>query len=196
MPPTSPEQASARPPHPLAGSLIAALGGAAARVVDFAAGSGRNARALREAGLTVLAVDDGAATRHAGSALGNGPYRALLSTHGFLHGTPASLAATLDLVADALEPGGLLFATFGSTEDARFGTGTELEPFVYAPDDGDERGVPHIFFDADRLRELLERHFAVDLMEERDADETAGAWAHREKPLSGSVHWFVQARKR
>jgi hypothetical protein len=62
--------------------------------------------------------------------------------------------------------------------------------------EGDERGVPHAFFDETRLRELLDEWFVLETVEDRDADETAGDWAHREIPLRSSAHWFVRARKR
>jgi SAM-dependent methyltransferase len=196
MPPTSPEHDSARPPHPLARKLIAALGGTGARVVDLASGSGRNTRALRAAGLDVLSIDDAAAASLTGPTLSGGPYRAIVSTHGLLHGTPASIGALVATIARSLEPGGLLFATFGSIRDARSGSGEEIEPFVYAPLDGDERGVPHAFFDERRLRDLIEPVFVTESIEEWNADAIAGSWAHARKPLEGSVHWFVQARAR
>jgi hypothetical protein len=194
MPPTSPEHGSARPPHPLAVRLIQALGAAPARVIDVATGSGRNARALRAAGFEVVAIGDGDATPQ---RLAAEPRRfaAAISTHGLLHGTPASIGALLHAVAERLEPGGLLHATFGSTRDARCGQGTAIEPYVYAPADGDERGVPHAFYDEPRLRALLEATFDLDRIEERDAGESAGAWAHA-RPLERAVHWFVEARKR
>ena len=66
MPPTSPEQASVRPPHPLAARLIAAHGGASVRAIDLATGSGRNARALQDAGIDVLAIGDAEAASAGG----------------------------------------------------------------------------------------------------------------------------------
>jgi hypothetical protein len=180
MPPTSPEHASARPPHPLAVELIAVLGVGGARVIDFASGSGRNARALRAAGFERT----------------SGRFAAALSTHGLLHGTLEVIGAAIEAIAAKLEPGGRLFATFGSVRDARFARGLEIERFVYAPLDGDERGVAHAFFDEPRLRALLEGRFLLESVEVRNADEIAGDWAHSEKPLRSSAHWFVRARKR
>lgn len=195
MPPTSPEHASVRPPHPLAVELIAVLGAVEARVIDVASGSRRNARALRAAGFEVVEIGDAAATA-ATIERAEGSFAAALSTHGLLHGTLQSIGAAVEAIAAKLEPGGRLFATFGSVRDARFARGVEIERFVYAPVDGDERGVAHAFFDESRLRALLEGRFALDVVEERNADETAGDWAHREKPLRSSAHWFVHARKR
>lgn len=195
MPPTSPEHASARPPHPLAVELIAVLGVGGARVIDFASGSGRNARALRTAGFEVAEIGDADAT--AATIEGaSGSFAAALSTHGLLHGTLEVIEAAVEAIAAKLAPGGRLFATFGSVRDARFEQGLEIQRFVYAPLDGDERGIAHAFFDESRLRALLEGRFALESVEERNADEVAGDWAHREKPLRNSAHWFVHARKR
>jgi hypothetical protein len=194
MPPTSPEHDSARPPHPLAERLARSLG-AGSRVIDFAAGRGRNARALRAAGLDVLAIEDAAATPE-GLRAARGSYAAVLSTHGLLHGTPASIGGLLAALAARLQPGGRLYATFGSTRDARFGAGVGIEPFVFAPEEGDERGVPHAFFDEGRLRRLLDPWFAIETMDERGADDIAGSWAHPNRPLERSVHWLVVAARR
>lgn len=195
MPPTSPEHASVRPPHPLAVELIAVLGAGGTRVIDFASGSGRNARALRAAGFEVAEIGDADATALTIERT-SGRFAAALSTHGLLHGTVEVIGALVEAIAAKLEPRGRLFATFGSVRDARFAQGLEIQRFVYAPLDGDERGVAHAFFDEPRLRALLEGRFALESVEERNADEIAGDWAHREKPLQSSAHWFVHARKR
>ena len=184
-------------PHPLAERLIERLQpGAPARILDFASGSGRNAGAIRSAGFEVLAVDDGTAASDAPLAGVAPGFAAAISTHGLLHGTPARIAAALRAIGDRLVPGGLLFATFGSTRDARFGEGTRIADFTYAPADGDERGVAHAYFDRERLHTLLEPSFEIESLEERGVDEIAGAWAHLERPLAGAAHWFAIARKR
>ncbi|MGB6987099.1 MAG: hypothetical protein WBD74_14095 [Candidatus Aquilonibacter sp.] len=184
MTPESPE-AVHRPPHPLALELIERLRARpGAQILEIGAGSGRNTRALEAAGFRVYAPPAG------------GPCAAALTTHALLHGTPESLGRALATIADALEPAAPLFGTFGSTEDARYGIGTNLEPYVYAAEDGDERGVVHAYFDAARLRELLAPHFAIESMHEVKVDEIAGKWAHATTPLRGAVHWFVVATKR
>jgi hypothetical protein len=183
MEPDSPE-AVHRPPHPLALALIERLRDRpGARVLEIGAGSGRNTRALVAAGLKV------------GSAPEGGPYAAGLTTHALLHGTPASLAGELASIAGALEHDAPLFATFGSTRDARYQTGTLLEPYVYAQDEGDERGVAHAYFDATRLRTLLEPYFAIESMREVVVDDIAGRWAHPTSALQDAVHWFVIAKR-
>ena len=184
MCPDSPELVP-RPPHPLALALIERLRerpGAA--VLEVGAGSGRNTRALRAAGFEVCALP---AQR---------PCAAALTTHALLHGTPASIGAQLDRIAAALEPGAPLFATFASVRDARYGTGEQLEPHVFAAATGDEAGVAHSYFDEARLIVLLSHRFAIESMHEMPVDDVAGTWAHQLQPLRGAMHWFVIAVRR
>jgi hypothetical protein len=165
-------------------------------VIDLATGSGRNALALRKAGFEVTAIDDAASVVTASLTSTPGPYAAVLSTHGLLHGSPTSITELVSAIAAVLEPGGFFYATFGSVRDERFGQGIAIEPFVFAPSDGDERGVSHLFFDETRLRSLLHERFDIQYLRERDADVAGGSWAHAEMPAERSVHWFAQARKR
>jgi SAM-dependent methyltransferase len=182
-------------PHPLAERLIERLqAGPETRILDFGTGSGRNGEALRRAGFDVTAIDDAAVDEPLPeSAVG---CRAAISTHGLLHGTPAAIAARVDAIADVLADGGVLFATFGSVRDARFGHGERIDDATFAPIEGDERGVPHAFFDRERIGALLETRFEVESLEETGVDRIAGAWAHRDRPLQAAVHWFAIARKR
>lgn len=183
--------------HPLAQHLIECLReGGPYRALDFASGRGRNAAALRRAGLTVVEIDDAAAASDEPLKEMNERVAAVLSTHGLLHGTAPAIAARIRAIAAVLEAGGLLCATFGSSRDARFGQGERIAGSTYAPTDGDELGVAHTFFSADELHALLDAEFAFESMTEHAVDEVAGAWAHRERPLTRAVHWFVVARKR
>src|SRR5579863_5306025 len=125
MTPDSPPP-TPRPPHPLTLALIARLrrtGGGS--VLEIGPGSGRNTRALEAGGLTVVGLE----APHADGAL---------STHALLHGTSREVAALLREIGDRLSPGAPLFATFGSVRDSRFAAGRMVEPFVYAPEGGDE----------------------------------------------------------
>ena len=184
-------------PHPLAAALIERLqsrpGG---RVLDFAAGRGRNGEALRRAGFDVVTIGDDDASSGATLANGRERFAAVISTHGFLHGTPDAIAARVRSIAESLDGGGLLYATFGSTHDTRFGRGKRIDDSTFAPLDGDERGVAHVYFDRAQLRALLEPYFEVESLHERGVDEVAGSWAHRERPLRGAVHWVAIAHKR
>lgn len=185
-------------PHPLAESLIKRLQSEpGSPVLDFAGGSGRNGDALRRAGFAVVTVDDDAAASTAPLAgVDERRFAAIISTHGLLHGTAGAVGERLDPLAERLRAEGVLYATFGSVADARFGRGRRLDDATYVPTEGDETGVPHAFFDRARLQALLERRFVVESLEERSVDAVAGAWAHRERPLARAVHWFAIARKR
>lgn len=183
MSPDSPERA-VRPPHPLALELIERLRGrAGAAVLEVGAGSGRNTRALCDAGFSVVGLDDGVKAA------------AAISTHALLHGTPDSIAQLLAQIARRLEPDAPFFVTFGSVRDRRFGEGTRIAENVYAPDEGDERGVPHAFFDETSLRRLLEPQWRIESLREEPVDDVAGRWAHEQRPLHGAFHWFAVIRQ-
>lgn len=197
MPTSSPQdQSSIRVPHPLARLLIEHYHDRSGiRVLDFASGSGRNATALQHAGFHVTCISDAAArTPRPLDGIAD-EFEAALSTHGLLHGTAGEIASYVGAIANVLGEGGRLYATFGSVRDKRFGEGRRIAETTFAPDEGDERGVAHTYFSEAALRVLLERHFVIESLMERSADETAGSWAHRERPLSGAVHWFTTARK-
>lgn len=162
-----------------------------ARVLELGPGSGRNTRALREAGFAVEPIVGDAA----GAIAAAGTFEAALSTHALLHGTPQSIGATLDAVAARLLPSAPFYATFASKADARFGSGTRIDENTFAPQSGDETGVAHAYFAEDELRHMLATRFVIEVIEERNVDEIVGSWAHAERPR-GSVHWFVRARRR
>jgi SAM-dependent methyltransferase len=180
----------------LAAALIERLhAGAGMRVLDFASGSGRNTAALRAAGFTVVSVDDEAVA--AAEALREIPdtFDAVISTHGLLHGTYDAIVACLAAIAERLRTSGLLYATFGSVRDARFGEGRRLGDWTFAPLDGDELDVPHTYFDRDRMTAMLAPYFEVESLEEVGVDEIAGRWAHSVQPLRGAAHWFAILRR-
>jgi len=196
-PPDSPEdERTIARAHPLARRLVERLRrGRQGRVLDFAAGNGRNGAALRAAGFTVVSIDDARAGSQAPLAGLTGRFAAVVTTHGLLHGSPGAIEARLDAIAEAMHGSGLLYATFGSSRDARFGKGECLGATTFAPHDGDERGVAHTYFDRDGLEALLQRRFSVESLEEHAVDDAAGTWAHEERALAGAVHWFAVVSK-
>ncbi|MDP9025261.1 MAG: hypothetical protein M3N13_07800 [Candidatus Eremiobacteraeota bacterium] len=186
MPQDSPPQDALRPPHPLALALIERLKDReSAPILEVGRGSGRNTRALEAAGFAVIGLEDGSGTLGAGA----------LSTHALLHGADDDIATLLQAIAVRLEPGAPLFCTFGSVRDARFGRGSKSAPHTFALPDGDEAGIAHTFFDAERLRQLLGTTWIVESLEEHDVDGIAGDWAHVQTPLNRSVHFFAQLRR-
>ncbi len=97
--------------------------------------------------------------------------------------------------ADALKPNAPFYCTFASKRDARYGAGVLIDSDTYAPQSGDEAGVPHAYFDEAPLRELIEEAFVVESLREERVDDVVGSWAHAQQP-TGSVHWFLIAHKR
>ena len=173
---------SSRPAHPLTYDLLERLKtqpGASVR--EIGTGSGRNRDVLLAAGLRVNASP---------------PYDAALSTHALLHGRACDVARLLADVNASLKNEAPFFATFGSQRDARFGKGIRLDECSYAPESGDEAGVPHCYFEETALRELLAPFVTVESLEQITVDEIAGTWAHAAAPLRGAVHWFLRARAR
>ena len=176
-------------------------------VLEIGAGSGRNLATLIET-MNVAAVDDAAerikalqAKFEQGAArILHAPYNrmpfsdrsfdAVLSTHALLHGTAADVQGVLYEIARVSRPDALLFATFGSQRDARFGEGTRVDEQSFAPVNGDEAGVTHSYFTERELREVLQ-NFEIERLEEIRVDQIAGRWAHPHTPLRGAVHWFT-----
>jgi hypothetical protein len=103
---------------------------------------------------------------------------------------------SLERIAAALQAHAPFYATFGSTNDARYGHGSKIEPFVFAPQGGDEDGVAHVFYDRERLTASLERLFVIESLDETSVDAIAGRWAHEQRPLERAVHWFARLRLR
>jgi hypothetical protein len=187
MSPDSPQNEPLRPPHPLALELIERLRERPrALVLEIGRGSGRNRRALEAAGFAVSDIEDASSNLCA----------AAISTHALLHGTPDSIAAMLSRISRRLEASATLYATFGSQRDSRYGQGVQLGRQTFAPENGDETGVAHTYFDEGQLRRLLGDEWVIESLEEHDVDEVAGAWAHQQQPLKNSVHWFARLRKR
>jgi len=186
---------SAQTAHPLAERLIRdarehALDGP---VVEVGTGSGRNTRALVDAGIPVLSVPD--STPYTQLPGGRDSYGAALSTHGYLHGASDKLRAGIAELRRVLRPRAPVYLTLGSIKDARYGLGIPLDERTFAPGEGDEAGIPHAYFDRDGVIEIL-FGFDVESMEEVDVDQIVGRWAHPNDEIAGRVHWFTIARKK
>jgi hypothetical protein len=193
--------------------LIAALA-AGNRVLLLGVGSGRHIPPLLGAGLSVDVVEEDPAraagavkrwaatprVRIARARYAGGPvpfafgFDGALATHALLHGDAARVAAALAAVGNRLRPGAPFNFTLGSTRDPRFERGKRIDAASWAPEDGDEAGVAHVYFDERGMRALLDSWDVIEV-EEREAGATAGAWAHP-SGAGGLVHWFVRARRR
>lgn len=178
-------QPPTRPPHALALELLRRFQDrSGATILEIGRGSGRNTAALLAAGFHVTGLDEPASAD------------AALSTHALLHGTREDVAQLLGRIAGRLVPGAPLFGTFGSLRDARYGEGTRIGQDCYAPTFGDEKGVPHAFFDEPSLRALFDDAWTIESLREVCVDTLAGEWAHAKRPLEGAYHWFVVATRR
>jgi SAM-dependent methyltransferase len=188
------EQSTIRPPHLLAVEIASRLAGRPkARILDYCSGSGRNTAYLRAAGFDITAVSDSQAAEFDRSG-GAAEFAGIVSSHGLLHGFASEIPARIEMLAGRLEPGGWMCATFGSQRDARYGSGMRLGDDTFAAVDGDEPGVAHAYVDEASLRRMLEPFFELESLNESDAGETAGSWAHA-SPLSDAVHWIVIGRR-
>lgn len=180
-------------PHPLAADLALLYHehNLTGPILEIAAGSGRNTHYLRESGIPIVSTrDDESYTQLPG---GRNSYAAALSSHGYLHGTIPKLRLGFAELRRVLRPGAPVFITLGSIHDARFGLGVAYDETTFAPGDGDEAGVPHVYLDRAGALELLAPSFTVESLDEVEADAIAGRWAH-EAP-AGMCHWFVVARR-
>ncbi|GAC1498249.1 MAG: hypothetical protein NVS1B14_01180 [Vulcanimicrobiaceae bacterium] len=186
--PSSPEGANFSEAHPMAIAMASRLR-RGAHVLEIGAGSGRNTRALRAAGMVVTSIGN---SRKPPAALPRHSFDGALSTHALLHGSPSDIAEGLEQIAAALKSGGLFFTTFASRKDARFGKGERLGPNTFAAATGDESGIAHSYFDGDEVRALL-AGFKIESLREVEVDQIVGRWAHAKNPLRGAVHWFAIA---
>jgi hypothetical protein len=161
-------------------------------VLEVGSGRGRNTRALAGAGLDVVATDDAVPYTQLPQAAAS--MAAALATHAYLHGPTAKLRAGIAELARVLRPRAPAFFTLGSIADVNYGFGTQIDEHTFAPGDGPEAGIPHVYLDRPAVLELL-RAFTIDSLEDVDVDEIVGTWAHADDEPPGKRHWFVRARK-
>jgi len=185
---------SAQKAHPLTERLIRDVRGHPldGPVIEVGTGSGRNTRALVDAGIPNVGVPDSTPyTQLPGS---REMYGGALSTHAYLHGASAKLRAGIAELRRVLRRGAPSYITLGSFKDARYGLGIPFDERSFAPGEGDEVGIPHAYFDRDGVIELL-FGFTIESMEEVGVDDIVGRWAHENDEIIGRVHWFVHARR-
>lgn len=178
--------------HPLAQRLYESVAKGSDPIVIVGDGSGRNSRALHEAGLHVVSIPDEAS--YTQLAFPPRHFAAALSTHAYLHGTASKIRLGIAELARVLRLDAPAFLTFGSIQDVRYGFGEMLDPQTFAPGEGPEKGVPHAYFDRDGILDVL-RPFKIVSLDEITVDAIVGKWAHLEDEPPGKVHWFVEARR-
>jgi hypothetical protein len=186
---------STQGPHPLAERLIERYrsNGDTLPVLEVASGAGRNTRAFEAAGIPVVATrDDDPYTQIPGD---RDAFAAAFSSHGYLHGASAKVRAGIGELRRVLVQGAPIYITLGSIHDERFGFGEALDETTFAPGDGPEKGIPHAYFERDTIVELL-RGFTIESLEEVDATNIVGTWAHDpDEELLPILHWFVVATR-
>lgn len=200
-------------PHPLALRLVelarpkASASPKTVRALIVGGGNGRNVPPLLNAGLRVDILEENSerATALAERFLDSSRVRivpteaelqpgyiAVLSTHGFLHGTEDRITALVACLSNLIAPQGDLLLTLGSTRDPRCGQGARVAQRTWSPLSGAEVGVPHTYYDEIGVRALLSPFALLDLQESQVA-EMVGAWAHAQHEASKMVHWIVHA---
>lgn len=106
------------------------------------------------------------------------------------HNTIANIRTAMAEIRRTLRPGGLLFATECAKGDHQDGQGEQIENGTYlAPEDADQPGVPHHFFDEDEVKAQLHGFVVIEL--ERDAQEFVDGSGRR----ALSVHWDILAER-
>ena len=201
------------PPHPLVAALADVVApGKRVLVVGF--GSGRHLPHLLERGLFIDVIEEDpqradaaiagfdqhprvriARARYDHPLPFDATYDGAVTTHVLLHGTPRTIASALAMVARQIRAYAPFHLTLGSQRDPRFRTGTSLDAQTRVAESGSEAGIPHAYFDAGGARALLSSWKILSL-EEHDAAQTAGRWAHAPNELETMVHWFARITRR
>jgi hypothetical protein len=160
-------------------------------IIEIAAGSGRNTDFFVGQGIPIVSTrDDESYTQLPG---GRNLFAAALSTHGYLHGTPAKLRVGFAELRRVLKAGAPIAITLGSINDARFGLGVAVDETTFAPGDGAEAGIPHPYFDRTGVIDILAPAFTIESLTEVNVDDIVGRWAH--EASTGLWHWFITARR-
>lgn len=203
-------------PHPLALALAELVRSTPLNSPRFAlvlgGGSGRNIPALLTANFRVDVLEEDAARAQAlRDRFAREPavrvecgfyaepnvfrqrYRAVLSTHALLHGSPSSISAAIQALKEILAPEADMMLTLSSARDPRFGMGQRTDAQTWTPSEGPEAGVPHVYYDREEARTLF-RSFALVSLHEVYAREIVGSWAHAPDRTPGIVHWFTHVK--
>ena len=186
------------------------------RIWDMCCGAGRHTVALARIGHEVYASDGSAKAidltrqwvEEAGlmattsiAEMTACPFKDI-SFHGVVswdslhHNTIDNIKKTVEEVRRNMAPNGLFMANVMSVSSmaGHHGTGREIEPYTFVNDDGHEAGIPHHFFDEDRLRSLLEAWEIVVMAEQVVSYKETSKDTPRINPFAYSFWGFVVRR--
>ena len=182
------------------------------RIWDLCCGGGRHTVAMARLGHEVYASDGsakaieltrqwveqaGLSARASVSEMTVCPWKEILF-HGVMcwdslhHNTIDNIRKTVDEVRRHLVPHGMFMANVMSVRSmGHHGTGREIEPYTFVNADGHEAGIPHHFFDEDRLRSLLEAWEILVLAEQVVSYKERAQTTPRVNPFSYTFWGFV-----
>ncbi len=186
------------------------------RIWDICCGAGRHTVAMARIGHEVYASDGsvkaieltrkwieeaGLTAKTSIAEMTACPFKDILF-HGIIcwdslhHNTIDNIKKTVEVVQRHVVPNGLFMANVMSVSSraGHHGTGREIEPFTYVNEKGHEAGIPHHFFDEERLRSLLEAWEIVVMAEQVVSYKETSKDTPKINPFSYSFWGFV-ARK-
>ena len=182
------------------------------RIWDLCCGAGRHTVALARLGHQVYASDGstkaieltrewldqaGVSAATAVAEMTACPWKKV-SFHGVIcsdslhHNTIDNIRKTVADVRRQMMPKGMFMANVMSVKSmGHHGAGREIEPHTFVNDDGHEAGIPHHFFDEDRLRSLLSAWEILVLAEQVVSYKERSQDTPRINPFSYSFWGFV-----
>lgn len=183
------------------------------RIWDLCCGAGRHTVALTRMGHEVYASDGsnkaieltrkwieeaGLTAKTSVAEMTVCPFKDILF-HGAIswdslhHNTIDNIKKTVEEVRQHLVPNGLFMANVMSVGSmaGHHGNGREIEPYTFVNDDGHEAGIPHHFFDEERLRNLLQAWEIVVMAEQIVSYKETSKDTPKINPFSYAFWGFV-----
>jgi len=184
--------------------FIALLPAPPARVLDLGCGTGRHMVAIAAHGYQLTGMDrarhgmtlardwmtkENLDTQlceqdfHYPLPFATASFHGLISTQVIHHALLVDIQNTVDEIYRVLKPGGVVFVTTTLYPPKRPNI-KEIEPYTYVPQEGSERGLPHHYFDEERLRQTFSAFTILNLF----TDETHHLCILARRPESETVH--------
>jgi len=122
-------------------------------------------------------------------------FHGVISWVSLYHNTLSNIRKTIDMIHQQLVPGGLFMGTLKSTKADSYGSGQEIEPNTFIPDEGKEIGIIHHFSDEAEIRELFKEWELISLAEQVITYVERGENFPEYNPFP-YTNWGILARKR